>query len=141
MRRGIWVGAAILVAFAAAIPLWMAVGGDDGERNQAALTQAPRPVLDCSRARAQGCQELNALLADFDRELEGSQRSATIAATQAAIEENALYKTAVLGELSEQDMLALQRHLQKQAELMATLSNVAKKHYETQQAIIQNMKG
>jgi type VI protein secretion system component Hcp len=40
MRRGIWVGAAVLIAVAAAIPLWLVLD-DGGERRAAALTEAP----------------------------------------------------------------------------------------------------
>ena len=38
MRRGLWVGAAVLLALVAAIPLWLALDGD-GERRAAALQE------------------------------------------------------------------------------------------------------
>lgn len=37
MKRGIWIGTAVLVAAVAAVPLWLSLDG--GSRNQAALAE------------------------------------------------------------------------------------------------------
>ncbi len=140
MRRGIWIGAAVLIAFAAAIPVWLVLDDDGGERTQGALTQPTRAALDCSAARVRGCPELNQLLATLDAELQGDQGEARIAATQTSIKENSFYKAALVDALTQQDQLALQQALERQQQTMSMLSNLSKKYAETHQAIINNLK-
>jgi hypothetical protein len=140
MRRGIWAGAAIAIAVVVAIPLWLVLD-DGGERNQAALTDAPPTVLDCSLAKARGCEEFNTLLANLDRELAASARPASIEALQTAIQRDAFYNAlSTVAELTEQQRLVLQRYLERQQQTMSTLSNISKKLQDTQQAIISNIK-
>ncbi len=141
MRRGTWMGAAIAIAAVVAIPLWLVLD-DGGERNQAALTASAPPVLDCSRAKALGCEELNRLLAGLDRELAASidASETAIQAWQAAIQENTYYKAATRDELADSQSLELQRAFERQARTMATLSNIQKEQSDTQQAIINNLK-
>jgi hypothetical protein len=141
MRRGIWMGAAIAIAAVVATPLWLVLD-DGGKRNQAALTASPAPVLDCSRAKALGCEELNRLLTGLDNELGASIEASETAIQkwQAAIQENTYYKAATRDELDDSQALELQRAVERQARTMATLSNLQKKLSDTQQAIVNNLK-
>lgn len=141
MKRGLWIGAAILVAAAAAVPLWLSL--DDGSRNQAALAETTEAeAVDCSRARnAEACAELNRLLLELDRQLaEIKQRQESVEKNQDAIKENAHYLAGTKGELSQQDMLLLQRFMEQKSQLEQMISNVMKAASEAQSGIAANLK-
>ena len=142
MKRTIWIGTAILVAAAAAVPLWLSL--DDGSRNQAALAETTETkAINCDGARnAEACAELNRLLLDLDRQLaEINQRQQSVEKNQDAIQENAHYLAATKSELSQEDMLALQRLMEKKAQLEQMISNVMKAASEAQAGIAANLKG
>jgi hypothetical protein len=140
-RRAIWIGAAILVAVAAAVPLWLSLDG--GSRNQAALaeTTATAPV-DCNRAKnAEACAELNRLMLELERELAEIDRlRQSVDRQQDAIQENSEYLAATRDELSQQDALALQAFLEKKSQLEQMISNVMKANADTQNALAAALK-
>jgi hypothetical protein len=141
MKRGIWIGTAILVAAAAAVPLWLSLDG--GGRNQAALAETTETeAISCDRARnAEACAELNRLLLDLDRQLaEINQRQQSVEKNQDAIQENAHYRAASRDELSEELRLRLQLYQERRAAYVQMLSNMMKKASDTSQSIVANLK-
>jgi septal ring factor EnvC (AmiA/AmiB activator) len=87
MRRGIWIGAAILVAVAAAVPLWLALDDEGGSARRPAALAAQ---TDCSSARdAEACaallRQLQAVDAGYSKlETQLAATASDIAALQTA---------------------------------------------------------
>jgi hypothetical protein len=141
-RRSIWIGAAtVVVAAAAAVPLWLSL--DDGSRNQAALAETTESeALDCNRAKnAEACTELNRLLLDLDKQRAEIDRQRDLIVTyQEAIEANAHYLAAKKGELTDRDILELQAFLEKKSQLEQMISNAMKAYADTQNSLAAALK-
>jgi hypothetical protein len=140
-RRSIWIGAAIIVAAATAVPLWLSLDG--GSRNQAALGETTETeAISCDRARdVEACAELNRLLLDLDSQLaEIDRRQQSAQRYLDAIKLNAHYLAGTKGELSQEDMLVLQRLMEQKSQLEQMISNVMKAYAETQNALAAALK-
>jgi hypothetical protein len=143
----LWTGAAILVAVAVAVPLWL-VAGNDGDRRSAALAQGrsaalvDEKALDCSGEKEpEACAELNRLLEALDGHLAAiDERLRAVDEIHGAVQRNKFYLAAVEHELSEEDMLALQRAMERRNQLELLISNVMKAAYQAGQAAISALK-
>jgi hypothetical protein len=137
MRRGILIGAAIFVAVAAAIPLWLVLDNGNG-RSKAALVERAPDAVNCQGTRdPEACAEVNSLLRKLDAELaEIDARQASVDLIQEAITE----KLANQDELSAATNLQLQRYMEAQSARFTMLSNIMKKYHDAAQAIINNLK-
>jgi hypothetical protein len=143
MKRALLIGAAALIALAAAVPLWMALDGE-GERTQASLTETTKPeIIDCSALRdPEGCTELNHLLSTLNSQLAAiDERHAEVEKTQAAIEANAMYVDATEGELAELSLAALDRTLEDVSRAFTTLSNASQARHAAAKNAINNVRG
>jgi hypothetical protein len=141
MKRGIWIGAAILVAAAAAVPLWLSLDG--GSRNQAALAETTETkAINCDGVRdAEACADLNRLVADLGTQLsEIDRRQAMVEELQAEIERNGLYLAGTKGDLPPDHALELKAALEQSANF-ALVSNLQSDLHRRLMAIIANLRG
>jgi hypothetical protein len=165
MRRGVWAGLAVLVAVAAAIPLWFVIaGGDGGERRPAALEEQ---TLDCGSAKEpEACARLQRLLdalredlgaldeqlRQADAALEASGDDAQLANVDLQnilqkqqqnlqMMSNISMELSVLGDDAQLANVDLQNILQKQQQTLQMMSNISKMLYDTAQSVIRKMGG